>query len=542
MKTKVQVVSAALVIVLLAAGVPGVDAAILNLGACTPESLRALIAGAVNGDVLLLPACTIPVAGASGDDANLGGDFDIVTSITLQGVGPDATILDGGGLDRVLDIRPGATVVVADLTVRNGSAPAGQDGGGIRNEGTLTLLNVLVTRNSAGDEGGGVANTGALTVLQSRLTDNSAADDGGGIVSFPPAGVLLVEASTIVGNRSTDLGGGLSIEGGTATVRDSTVADNTSIGNGGGIDAFSSSTLVVERSTLSGNAASSGGALRIADSAVGTLRNSTVVYNRSRGDGGGVSVGGTATLTIVNSTIARNTDAGNSATGAGGAAKEGGNTLNVRNSVIAENTVGPATPNADVDVADLNENSSNFIGTVDGNPRLGPLQDNGGPTFTMAPSPGSPLIDTGNNALAIAASLTTDQRGTGFARIVDGDGAGPATVDRGAVEAAAPAGPANVTILFLSHLAPAPADTVVLGILIRAPGRTILGGAALFDGFDISEPLVGCPLLPGTLISGEQVFTCTFPASVLPPGVHTFSLFLDLDDGTTLSDTATIGG
>jgi hypothetical protein len=38
------------------------------------------------------------------------------------------------------------------------------------------------------------------------------------------------------------------------------------------------------------------------------------------------------------------------------------------------------------------------------------------------------------------------------------------------------------------------------------------------------------------------VFTCTFPASVLPPGVNTFSLFLDLDDGTTLSDTATIGG
>jgi hypothetical protein len=82
----------------------------------------------------------------------------------------------------------------------------------------------------------------------------------------------------------------------------------------------------------------------------------------------------------------------------------------------------------------------------------------------------------------------------------------------------------------------------VLGILIRAPGRTILGGAALFDGFDISAPLVACPLLPGTLISGEQAFTCTFPASVLPPGVHTFSLFLDLDDGTTLSDTATIGG
>ncbi|MGH7264182.1 MAG: hypothetical protein ACREMB_04905, partial [Candidatus Rokuibacteriota bacterium] len=114
-------------------------------------------------------------------------------------------------------------------------------------------------------------------------------------------------------------------------------------------------------------------------------------------------------------------------------------------------------------------------------------------------------------------------------------------VDRGAVEVAAATGPANVAILFLSHLAPAPGDTVVLGILIRAPGRTIVGGAALFDGVDISAPLVGCPLLAGALLTGEQTFTCAFPAVLLPPGVHTFSLFLDLDDGTTLSDTATIG-
>ncbi|MGH7264763.1 MAG: choice-of-anchor Q domain-containing protein, partial [Candidatus Rokuibacteriota bacterium] len=90
----------------------------------------------------------------------------------------------------------------------------------------------------------------------------------------------------------------------------------------------------------------------------------------------------------------------------------------------------------------LNENSSNFIGTVDGNPRLGPLRDNGGPTLTMAPFPGSPLIDTGDNAHAATQGLTTDQRGAGFARIVDGDGAAPATVDRGAVEVAAATGPA----------------------------------------------------------------------------------------------------
>ncbi|MGH7263760.1 MAG: choice-of-anchor Q domain-containing protein [Candidatus Rokuibacteriota bacterium] len=277
-------------------------------------------------------------------------------------------------------------------------------------------------------------------------------------------------------------------------------------------------------------------------STVVTPRDSTVAYNRSRGEAGGVSLSD-GVLTIVNSTIARNADASNLVPSAGGLGKDAG-TLDVRNSVIAENTVRPGTPaaSADVNVADFAVGSSNnFIGTADGNPRLGPLQDNGGPTFTMAPFPGSPLIDTGDNALAAAEGLTTDQRGAGFARIVDGDGAGPATVDRGAVEVAAAAGPANVAILFLSHLAPTPGDTVVLGSLIRTAGRTIVGGAALFDGFVINEPLVSCPLLAGALVTGEQVFTCSFPAVFLPPGIHTFSLFLDVDDGTTLSDTATIG-
>ncbi|MGH7263761.1 MAG: hypothetical protein ACREMB_02755, partial [Candidatus Rokuibacteriota bacterium] len=155
---------------------------------------------------------------------------DIATSITLQGVGPDATILDGGGLDRVLDIRPGATVVVADLTVRNGASPSLGGGGGIRNEGALTLIDVLVTGNTASGEGGGVASTGTLAVLRSRLVDNSASDDGGGLVSKGPT---LVEASTVAANRASDRGGGLSVEAGTAVVRDSTIADNTSTAGGG---------------------------------------------------------------------------------------------------------------------------------------------------------------------------------------------------------------------------------------------------------------------------------------------------------------------
>ena len=58
-------------------------------------------------------------------------------------------------------------------------------------------------------------------------------------------------------------------------------------------------------------------------------------------------------------------------------------------------------------------------------PLLGPLQDNGGPTQTMALLPGSPAIDAGDNA---SSPGPNDQRGNGFARIVDG------TTDIGAFE------------------------------------------------------------------------------------------------------------
>ena len=64
-------------------------------------------------------------------------------------------------------------------------------------------------------------------------------------------------------------------------------------------------------------------------------------------------------------------------------------------------------------------------------PKLGPLQDNGGPTQTMALLAGSPAIDKGDNTLvpidpSTGLPFTTDQRG--FARIVNG------AVDIGAYE------------------------------------------------------------------------------------------------------------
>ena len=79
----------------------------------------------------------------------------------------------------------------------------------------------------------------------------------------------------------------------------------------------------------------------------------------------------------------------------------------------------------------IEDGSGGLADSITGDPLLGPLADNGGPTMTHALLPGSPAIDAGNNALAVDANgnpLTNDQRAAGFDRIFGG------TVDIGAFE------------------------------------------------------------------------------------------------------------
>jgi hypothetical protein len=77
-----------------------------------------------------------------------------------------------------------------------------------------------------------------------------------------------------------------------------------------------------------------------------------------------------------------------------------------------------------------------LMGNITGaSPNLGPLQNNGGLTFTQALLAGSPAIDAGNPAGCLDQTglpLTTDPRG--FIRPVDGDGNSVSVCDMGAYE------------------------------------------------------------------------------------------------------------
>lgn len=85
------------------------------------------------------------------------------------------------------------------------------------------------------------------------------------------------------------------------------------------------------------------------------------------------------------------------------------------------------------------DGDNNITGTLESpaDPRLLPFGDYGGPRKSVPPAEDSPLIDSGDDALAVhrqGAPLLDDGRGPGFPRRCDGDGDGSYTVDMGAAE------------------------------------------------------------------------------------------------------------
>ena len=363
------------------------------------------------------------------------GDLDVTQDVILQGSGAEATIIDAKAIDRVMDISRG-TVEIRNLTIRGGEliddeVSVEASGGGIRNEGDLTLTNSIVTGNVA-TVGAGVANyLGTLRVVQSTISGNGAAGTvrGGGIsneANYDPAS-LEVTDSTITGNRA-DVGGGVhnySYDGSanTTLVR-STLSGNTANSGGGianqavyGYEPSVQATLIIRNTTVSGNVASQsgGGLLNQADldsEAQVAIDNSTITNNAADAGGGLLQFDSAgATMTITSSIVA-----GNQATNArdlsSGAAQASFTLLqDPEGHQIIDGELG------------------NVVGA---NPLLGPLQDNGGLTKTHLPESFSPVVDKGINS----ASLDFDQRGSAFRRTVDLPLNGNAAdgTDMGAVE------------------------------------------------------------------------------------------------------------
>ena len=348
------------------------------------------------------------------------GHAAVITGLTIS-YGHDT----GGGI-----LNDESSLTVDNCTVWANFDNSTTGGGGIRNAGAtanLIVLNSTITENfSLGGYGGGTKNDdGIVTIVNSTVSDNTSPSfpllDGGGIWN---SGQTDITDSMITGNFAGGLGGGIDNVG-TLIITDSTVGGNhagtnyNGTGWGGGI--YNSGTMEVTNSSITENDASgkqpSGWGGGIGNEGILTLSNSTVSGNGAQVAGGGIyNVG---PVNITNSTLSDNS----ASLGGGiynGATFEVANTiLNAGTGANILNSGGTVTSHG------YNVSSDNAGGFLTGpgdqintDPLLGPLQDNGGPTFTHELLSGSPAIDAGDPQFTPPPFY--DQRGTPFVRVFNG--------------------------------------------------------------------------------------------------------------------------
>jgi uncharacterized repeat protein (TIGR02543 family) len=218
------------------------------------------------------------------------------------------------------------------------------------------------------------------------------------------------------------------------------VGTNQTPGSGGGAIYNDGGAVTINNSTLYGNSFSNGAIYPVGVGRRGafgggiynagtlTMTNSTFFGNTAaaydsynEASGGGIFNSSNCTMKVISSTIS-----GNSAVNANGSSY-GAGVLNdgvalVENTIIARNYAGSNPDFGPGFLGTLSSLGFNLVGDpgqstgwvasdLTGSPgapldpRLGPLQDNGGPTLTMTPLPDSAAVDSGNGG-----GLGTDQR------------------------------------------------------------------------------------------------------------------------------------
>jgi len=378
---------------------------VMNTNDSGPGSLRQAITDANDGDTINFDPAL------NGHTINLTSDeLFINQNITITGPGPNLLTVSRNSPThfRIFHILR-HTITIEGLSITNGLAPGNVPGpgGGIfcddeeSNNETLavTVNNCVISGNTAGGSslfgGGGGISFGAincfgpsmLTVNNCTISGNTAAGGasfgGGGIyISIcDPTGMssVTINNSTINGNTADQSGGGIENGGNTVgvvlTITNSTISGNTVTFDGGGIynnGVGGHAALRINNSTLSSNSADSGGAI-----------NNTA------------SFGGTATLDIGDTIL-------NSGPGGGTLFNDSGTVTSHGYNLSSDDAGG----------------NLNGVGDqINTDPLLGPLQDNGGLTFTHELLPGSPAIGAGDPKFTPPPFF--DQRGPGFNRVVN---------------------------------------------------------------------------------------------------------------------------
>lgn len=340
----------------------------------------------------------------------------------------------GGGL-----FNSGSAVVLrSEISYNSADESSGffYQGGGVYNDGMLEISDTTIAGNDVSHDdiqsgGGGIFSSGMLTLTDSIVESNSSAafTYGGGVRLVGGAASIV---RTSIRNNTNSLAGGLAVSSSALVLERSTIRDNS----GSGIYAFDDSGTIVA-STISGNTAYAGAGINCQACTL-DLINSTISGNEALWHGGGAYVSSGASIRFASSTITDNSCDSDVMSGGdgGGVFVDAGGAATLRNSILASNhDAGANLLHRAPDCAGaLSSSGYNLVrslgfnslgdppcslsgGTEDlvgQDPMLGPLQNNGGPTFTHALPPESPAADSAHPAGCVdfdGVPIADDQRG-----------------------------------------------------------------------------------------------------------------------------------
>lgn len=448
-----------------------------------------------------LKAVNVTVLGNSSDGSG-GGLYQNAGSLDLAMVDftGNSARLHGGGLD----LEGSATStnfnhvrISGNSAFEGGGFAAYLDSGAT---GSVPLMyQVNISDNSTtGGPGGGMA-ISRVTAIKTTLSGNNA-PYGGGVElvgsSLPPA---LASRVYVLGNSATVDGGGIYTAGcspSCGSLVQVTVEDNVAAQDGSGMyvnGGLSMRSVTVDANRTQGQG-SYGGAIYHTGSDALSMTNVTIGENVNGPVAGGLVVNATATDTLTNVTIANN---------------EGGSANGV---VVTPQATPPQLLNTIVsskgrnctrglDSLDYNLDSGNTCGfdrghdLVDTDPRLHPVEDNGGGTHTMKPGePLSPVLDGGSPN----SCPTTDQRWA--RRPVDYDKDGRAECDIGAVEAGVSA--LNADIGFSSVTPTVTGSKVTYTMKMKSTGEGPGVNSIVTDVLPASLVFVSCSATSGGICGG----------------------------------------
>jgi len=420
-------------------------------------TLRDAALAAVDGDTITFDPSITNITLTNGtittQAVKITGPGAANLTITTTGAAGDYDIFYIGGT---------GNAVISGLTITKNRVKSG-------NAGTFTLDGVTIS-GSTGRYGGALyaLNGGELDIKNSRFENNTSTREAGAVyiysgqdatisdsafVNNETAGAggaingsyaknLTIMDSEVTGNSSGDRGGGIrfySGPGNTVDISGSTFDSNVSAAYGGAADFGDDLSVVVSNTTVSNNSANGGAGLNFDGNNIdATVNNSTIAGNTAANGAAGIYINSGSTLTVNQSTISANVAQGTTPNYGGGGISIGDNTsvVTMSGTIVSGNTSGVAgagdiglysstlsdtgsftATNSIIGEVDsrITANGTNNVNATD--PMLGTLANNGGPTKTMAPQPGSPAIDHGPNPVATFTGNSFDQRGTPWVRV-----------------------------------------------------------------------------------------------------------------------------